>query len=149
MVITVTGVVVRDADGRLLTVRKRGTHRFMLPGGKPEPGETAAQTGVRECAEEIGLHIDLDELRLLGHFDAPAANEAGFRVDSTVFVYEPADGAAPPDVTALTATGEIEAVRWMDPLDDAEDLAPLLRSFVLPTLRGRGPRTATVPTQAG
>ena len=88
MVITVTGVVVRDADGRLLTVRKRGTHRFMLPGGKPEPGETAAQTGVRECAEEIGLHIDLDELRLLGHFDAPAANDDGARRNSPVMLIE-------------------------------------------------------------
>ena len=39
--IIVSAVCVFDAAGRLLTVRKRGTDKFMHPGGKPEPGETA------------------------------------------------------------------------------------------------------------
>ena len=48
-------VRVRGPGGALLTVRKRGTSRFMLPGGKLEPGETPVACAVREAAEEIGL----------------------------------------------------------------------------------------------
>ena len=37
MIVEVVGAVIRDAAGRLLTVRKRGTERFMLPGGVKSP----------------------------------------------------------------------------------------------------------------
>ncbi|BDH55285.1 hypothetical protein [Tsukamurella sp. PLM1] len=37
-VLTVAAVCFRDQTGRVLTVRKRGTDAFMLPGGKLEPG---------------------------------------------------------------------------------------------------------------
>jgi len=47
-VIRVSAVVLRNAAGEVLTVRKRNTSRFMLPGGKPDPGETPAETAVRE-----------------------------------------------------------------------------------------------------
>ncbi|MDQ4110455.1 MAG: NUDIX domain-containing protein, partial [Actinomycetota bacterium] len=39
----------------MLTVRKNGTTKFMLPGGKLEPGESAAEAAVREVAEELGV----------------------------------------------------------------------------------------------
>src|SRR5690606_39457168 len=59
-VIRVSAVVLRDGAGRVLTGRKRGTARFMFPGGKPEPGETPAQTAVRETREERGVELDGD-----------------------------------------------------------------------------------------
>ena len=34
--------VIRDAQGRVLLVRKRGTPTFIQPGGKREPGEAPA-----------------------------------------------------------------------------------------------------------
>nr|WP_300336691.1 NUDIX domain-containing protein [Actinomyces sp.] len=55
--IIVSAVVIRDGDGRLLTVRKRGTQLFIFPGGKPEAGEDAAQTAAREAREELGIVI--------------------------------------------------------------------------------------------
>ena len=78
MIIEVVGAVIRDASDRLLTVRKRGTQRFMLPGGKREPGEDDLTALARELREEIG--VTLVSARRLGHFEAPAANEP----DSTV-----------------------------------------------------------------
>ena len=61
--IVVTGVVVQDDAGRVLTVRKRGTQRFMLPGGKLEDGETFAQTASREVEEELGRELgDVPEI---------------------------------------------------------------------------------------
>ncbi|QCB95148.1 NUDIX domain-containing protein [Cellulomonas shaoxiangyii] len=125
--IRVSAVVLRDAAGSVLTVRKRGTHRFMLPGGKPEPGESPAQTAVREAAEEVGATLDLEHLRELGTYRAAAANEAGQEVVGTVFEH--------PGVHAVAPAGEIEELRWLDPAGPLpDDLAPLLAEHVLPAL---------------
>ena len=43
------GVAVTDAD-RLLLVRKKGTGSYILPGGKPEEGESDLQALKREVA---------------------------------------------------------------------------------------------------
>ena len=96
-VITVSAVCF-SRDGRVLTVRKRGTSMFMLPGGKPEAGETPAECAAREVHEELGVVVDADALRLVGVFDAAAANEAGFVVRATVFAH---DGAIDPVVQAV------------------------------------------------
>lgn len=128
--IVVSGVVFRNDAGDVFTVRKRGTDRFMLVGGKPEAGEDATQCAVREVFEETGLHISASDLKLLGQFDAPAANEPGRRIHSTVFLcpgYTPTSGAA-----------EIAEVRWSDIHQDLDDIAPLLSSFVFHILRGDG-----------
>lgn len=126
--IRVCGVVLRDTTGRVLTVRKRGTERFMLPGGKPERGESPEATATRECAEELGLTLRAGELALLGRFRAPAANEAGREVESTVFLH--------PLTDVPVAAAEIEALRWVNPGDARghSDLAPLLSGHVIPAL---------------
>ena len=54
-VVNVCAVAIRNRDGLVLTVRKQGSDGFMMPGGKPEPGETPLQTACREVSEEIGL----------------------------------------------------------------------------------------------
>jgi 8-oxo-dGTP diphosphatase len=42
--------------GRLLVVSKKAAPDvFYLPGGKPEAGESAEQTLIRELAEELGV----------------------------------------------------------------------------------------------
>jgi len=54
------GAVVHDAAGRLLLVRRRqepGRGLWSLPGGRCEPGESAAETAVREVREETGLDV--------------------------------------------------------------------------------------------
>lgn len=125
--ITISAVVFRDAHGAVLTVRKRGTSRFMLPGGKPEIGETAAEAAVREVREELGVDVSLDALDEVGVLHAPAANEDGHVVEATVFT---CDALVFPEPAA-----EIEELRWLD-TDAAlpDDLAPLLEHRVLPVL---------------
>ncbi|WP_244929040.1 NUDIX domain-containing protein [Nocardioides sp. W7] len=125
--IVVAGVCLRDDAGRVLSVRKAGTSRFMLPGGKLEPGETPAQAAVREVREEVGL--DLAEVRLLGEFTSDTANEPGFVLESTVFT---ADLTGTP-----SASAEIAELRWIEPDATDADLAPLLRDHVLPALAAR------------
>ncbi|WP_231123790.1 precorrin-6y C5,15-methyltransferase (decarboxylating) subunit CbiE [Nocardioides sambongensis] len=123
--IRVVAVFVRDLAGRILTVRKRGTDAFMQPGGKPEPGESPEQTGIRELAEELGA--ELADLRLLGEWTAAAANEAGRLVQAVVFSARL--------VRMSGVQAEIEELHWYDPAAPdipAERLAPLLRDVVLP-----------------
>ena len=56
--IHVSAVVFRDVNDKVLTVRKRGTEKFMFPGGKPELGESALDTAIREVKEEIGQDVE-------------------------------------------------------------------------------------------
>jgi 8-oxo-dGTP diphosphatase len=56
------GAVVRDDDGRLLLVRRGrppAQGRWSLPGGRIEPGETAAEAAAREVQEETGLEVEI------------------------------------------------------------------------------------------
>lgn len=135
----ITGVCFLDSNPggvRLLTVRKRGTSKFMLVGGKLEPGETARDAAVREVAEEVGVVVAPGDLRMLGEWVEDAANEPGWSVDSTVFV---ARGLNDGELSALTVSAEIAELRWLDlalpelPLD----LAPLLSRRVIPALRSQ------------
>jgi 8-oxo-dGTP diphosphatase len=127
MTLFVTASVCVLRDGALLTVRKRGTSRFMLPGGKLEPGETPVDCAVREAAEEIGLHLVADDLVELGDWTAPAANEPGALVQSTVFL-------APDGQPEPRPLGEIEELRWQPLHERSDDLAPLLVEHVLPAV---------------
>lgn len=125
--IQVSAVVLRDDQGRVLTVRKRGTSRFMFPGGKPERGESFEQAAVREAAEEVGIVLDPEQLVPLGTFTTAAANEDGHQVQAWVFEH--------PRVQAEAAGAEIEELRWQDPtLPYPDNLAPLLAEAVFPAL---------------
>ncbi len=124
--IHVSAAVITDADGRLLLVRKSGTTAFMQPGGKPEPGETAAQTLARELDEELGLRLDAADFAPLGEFTAAAANEPGHLVVAHVFTVD--IGRQHP-----VAAAEIAELRWVSRADAAAlEVAPLARENFLP-----------------
>jgi 8-oxo-dGTP diphosphatase len=131
--IIVSAVCVYDAAGRLLTVRKRGTDRFMHPGGKPEPGESALQAAARELQEEVGIVVDPRELELMGVWLAQAANEAATEIEATVFTA--------PGVWEAHPSAEIAEIRWLDlSAEVPPDLAPLLTDHILPALAASRPR---------
>ena len=129
--IHVSAALIIDATGRLLVVRKRGTRMFMQPGGKPEPGESPAETLARELNEELGLSIGPAELRPLGAHRAAAANEANLDVVAEVFELEAA-GLSP------VAKAEIAELRWIGAAElerMRDQIAPLIQVHFAQLLR--------------
>jgi len=77
-------------DGRqqVLLGRKKtglGLGRLVGPGGKLEPGESAAQAAVREIAEEVGLTVDVGDLELMGELTYPFPHKPAWSQKSWVF----------------------------------------------------------------
>ena len=127
-IISVVAALIRDPEGRVLLVRKRGTEAFMQPGGKRDVGESDVAALSREIAEELGCRVRDASARALGVFDCPAANEPGFQVNASVYAVD-VEGPIRP-------AGEIDQIVWIDPhaLPDLP-FAPLTRDHVLPLAR--------------
>lgn len=123
----VASIIVNDR-GETLMVRKHGTSVFIQPGGKPEPGETAAEALRRELHEELGLRIADEELEFIGVFESDAANEPGFKVRSNAFWCHVS-------VVEVAVAAEIAEARWIDPDETELELAPLSREYFLPLVR--------------
>ncbi|MFL0579096.1 NUDIX domain-containing protein [Dietzia sp. 179-F 9C3 NHS] len=136
-VISVSAVVLTRPDGAVVTVRKRGTDRFMLPGGKWEAGESPAECAARELGEELGLDVDAAELDHVGRFHTATANEPGFVLVSEVFSVDLVAGRDEPAPRA-----EIAELRWVRPEDVAglpeEDCAPWAPLLVRVAREARG-----------
>jgi 8-oxo-dGTP diphosphatase len=128
--IRIVAALIRDEEGRVLLVRKRGTSAFMQPGGKLDAGEDDHAALSREISEELGCLVVPASIQPLGAFDAVAANEPGFRVEANLYHA---------DVTGeITPGREIDEAIWVDPASPPDvHLAPLTRDHVLP-LASRG-----------
>ena len=61
--------VVADTDGRILLARRRDNQLWTIPGGAMEPGETIAQTAMREVKEETGIEVEV--VSLVGIYSDP------------------------------------------------------------------------------
>ena len=116
-------------EGQLLSTRSRGKDRYYLPGGKREPGETDAQTLLREIKEELTVALDPGSLAYAGTFEAPAhGHPAGVLVRMTCY-WASYTG-------QLRPAAEIEEVVWLRyrhyPLVSAVD------QLIFDWLRGQG-----------
>jgi 8-oxo-dGTP diphosphatase len=127
-VIRIVAAISMNSRGEVLLVRKKGTAAFMLPGGKPGPGESALDALEREIGEELNCGFDRATCRPLGTFRAPAANEPDFTVEAELFAVS-LDGDPRP-------CGEIDELRWIDPDGELPDpMARLARDHALPQAR--------------
>jgi 8-oxo-dGTP diphosphatase len=69
-----------ERDGKIALVRvsfEGGGGRTDLPGGGIDTGETAAEAAIRECGEEAGLVIEIDEPEPFAWADHFFVNEKG------------------------------------------------------------------------
>ncbi|MGW5721542.1 NUDIX hydrolase [Amycolatopsis sp. NPDC003865] len=97
---------IEVAGGRVLAARSRGKDKFYLPGGKREPGETDAETLVREIREELDVAIDEKSIAPAGTFKGQAHGKAeGTIVRTSAYTAEYAG--------TLKASSEIEEIAWL------------------------------------
>lgn len=123
------GLLVTKNGRILLCLKKHSTSLLILPGGKLEHGETAAECLRRECREELG-DVEIANLHHVGDYESPAAGAEDKIVKIELFA---GDLLGTPQPCA-----EIDELVWFDPDDDAALLAPSLRNAILPDLRRRG-----------
>lgn len=108
-VIRCVGGVIKDAEGRLLLIKRGhepGTGLWSVPGGRIEPGETDAEALVREMREETGLVVEPGPL--LGIVQRPTAS--GAVIDIRDYAATVIGGTLEPGDDAADA-------RWVDAAD--------------------------------
>ena len=136
-IVYVSAVAIRNERGLVLTVRKTGASGYMMPGGKPEQGETPLQTACREVNEEIGLTPDPARMHHRGLLEAAALNEAGFTVRAETYEYAPTDEQHEL-LASLVPQAEIAELRWVNPAMsssfDSASQAPLNTEQIFPLL---------------
>ena len=138
----------------MLLTRKAGSAIFILPGGKPEPGEDDGKTLGREIDEELGCHIDSSEgLEPLGTFTDAAADATRTTVHVRLY--------AGLLIGLPMPRSEIAEIRWVDVLHPGQlPMAPSLINHIIPYLAGElasgrlakwqhGPSKAWDPRDAG
>ena len=126
--ISIVAALIRDAAGRVLLVRKRGTAAFMQAGGKRDASEDDVTALARELDEELGCRVIAGSVSRLGVFDCVAANEPGRRVHAAIYAVD-VEG-------SVVARAEIDEIVWIDPSAPGDiHLAPLTRDHVLPLAR--------------
>lgn len=109
---------------RLLVLLKRGGNTYILPGGKPEEGETDEQALEREVWEECRRHLAGPEPLLTCR--SPAADRPGDEVELVAYV-----GAINGDPRI---SGEIVEAAWLDIDAPQLPVAASIRDHVLPAL---------------
>ncbi|WP_350348172.1 NUDIX domain-containing protein [Agromyces sp. G08B096] len=116
-------------DRRVLMVTAREREVYYMPGGKIDPGETAAEAAAREAFEEVALRLDPASLDELFEVRTQAHGEPdGRQVRMRVFR---AETDASPEASA-----EVGAVHWVTTAD--ADRCPPAGRAVLTRLAASG-----------
>lgn len=124
-------LVVRD--GRILLCRKRGlASGLILPGGRFEAGESAAECLAREIAEELG-DVSLKSVEYVGTYEDRAASDDPTVLKTVSIELYRGEIAGDPE-----ASSEIAELVWFGPDSDRGLLSPILINKIIPDLSARG-----------
>lgn len=103
--------------GQILGARSKGKDIYYLPGGKREPGETDADTLLREIEEELSVRIKPETISYFGTFEAQAHGKSeGVLVKMACYTAD-FEG-------ELNPASEIEEMVWLT-YNDRERVSPV------------------------
>ncbi len=133
-IVPAASAVVADDRGRLLLAKRTDNDLWTIPGGAMKPGETIAETAVREVKEETG--IDVEVVSLVGIYSNPQhvveCSDGEVRQQFSVcFACRPIGG-------ELATSDETSEVGYFTP-DEIEtmDVHPSIRLRIQHYLEGR------------
>jgi ADP-ribose pyrophosphatase YjhB (NUDIX family) len=129
-------VLVRDAAGRVLLLRRPDNDLWTIPTGAVKRNETVPQAAVRECREETG--VDVEITGLVGVFSDPR------------HIIEYADGEVRQPINIclharqvggdISLTAEASAVNWVEVADiDDYHIHPAIRLRISHGLTSKEP----------
>lgn len=118
-------MAIRDAEGRVLMIRRKDFSTWDLPAGLSDLGENATRTAIRETQEETGLTVQ--PLRMIGVYSDPAYTHAtypnGDEVETVGLLLEgkivsgiakadqtEVDAIAYQDIDAICASGKVRTL---------------------------------------
>lgn len=113
-------------DKKFLINRKKGTTLFLMPGGKPKPGESVEACLIREIKKEHGCTLRKEYLRFFGEFEDIAANELHTIISMKVYLGQIKG--------KLKIDSEIEEMKWFGKDDNPSILSPIIKNKILPAL---------------
>jgi 8-oxo-dGTP pyrophosphatase MutT (NUDIX family) len=107
-------VVVEDAAGQILMIRRSDNDNWALPGGAIDLGESMSQAGVRETLEETGIECEITGV-------------IGIYTDPKHIILYTSNGETRQEFSILlagrfiagepTPSSESTEVRWVDPAE--------------------------------
>lgn len=110
----VGGLVVVD-EGRVLGVEQGYRDGWTNPGGAQDPGESLAETAVRETREETNIEAEVTGVLYARDFAIDYGGPERVHVPLVVFTGRRVGGSrAAPLVRVSSGEPEIEDVRWFD-----------------------------------
>ena len=124
MIIRLTACALVERGGRYLLVEERANGKTVLnnPSGRWEPGETLAQTSVREAAEEAG--ISFEPRHLIGSYITPHTSNTGQQLCTIRFTF---GGDICPESPAVPRDASILGTHWLS-FEEVTAARPRLRS---------------------
>ncbi|MBX7269590.1 NUDIX hydrolase [Micromonospora sp. Llam7] len=126
------GLLITDADERVLLVEPVYRADWEIPGGCVEADESPYQAAVRECREELGL--DLTPGRLLVVDWVPAHDG---RTEGVMIVYDGGTLDATATERIVVPPDELKGWAWSNPPQTARRLRPLVARRIAEALRAR------------
>ncbi len=115
-------------DDKLLIDKPRKRSTYQMVGGKVEEGETPFEAAVRECHEELGSDVFLDDelFELVMEFDEIATSDGVTPIHFYVFKY---NGKL---LGKLNESLEIEKFMWYETSCGTDILSNTLKNEVVP-----------------
>jgi 8-oxo-dGTP pyrophosphatase MutT (NUDIX family) len=123
-----SGVLVRDAERRVLLVQPTYKPGWEIPGGAVEADESPRDAARREVREELGLDLPVGRLLCL-EWQGPEPD----RTESVMHVYD--GGELPVDVVLVLPAEELASYAFVPEPDLDDHLVPRLARRVRAALR--------------